>query len=295
MRFSRDKNYNKLTERLKVVRAYSRCGQMTKVGKEIRLSRIFGRDGKALIVAMDHAYIFGPIEGLEDPGKLIREVIAGGADAILTTYGVIKRFHDLMKGRVGIILRLDGGGSKYAIQDWEKVVSWDLLYTVEDAVKLGADAVINMVLLGAPCEPMCLKIAARIAAECEEWGMPFASEIVPVGKLSSTDPEVIAVAARIGAEYGADMIKTDYTGDVESFRRVVESCPVPVLIAGGPKMETSRQVLTTVKEAIEAGGAGIFFGRNIFQYKDPRAMTRALRKIIHEDASVDEAMKELPE
>ncbi|MEM0050537.1 MAG: 2-amino-3,7-dideoxy-D-threo-hept-6-ulosonate synthase [Sulfolobales archaeon] len=269
--------------------------QIGNVGKEIRLSRIFQDDGKSLIVAMDHAYIFGPMHGLENPEKIINEVIRGGADAILTTYGVVKKFYGLMRGRVGIILRLDGGGSKYAIMDWGEVRQWDLLYTVEDAIKLGVDAVINMVLLGAPCEVKCLKILSRLATECEKWGVPLASEIIPVGKLSPNDPEVIATAARIGAEYGADMIKTDYTGDIESFREVVKKCPVPVLVAGGPKMETSKRVLEIVKEVIEAGGAGVFFGRNIFQYKDPRAMVQALRMLIHEGASVEEALKVLPE
>ena len=268
---------------------------MVSVGKNLRLGRIFKRDGKALIVAMDHAYIYGPIEGLENPKNVIEKVIEGGADAIMTNYGVIKKFHDLMRGRVGVILRLDGISSKYLIEDWGKISSWNLLYTVEDAVKLGVDGVINMVLMGAPCEPAALKITAKIAAECEEWGMPFACEIIPVGKLSEHDPEVIATAARIAAEYGADMIKTNYTGDAKTFKKVVKACPVPVLIAGGPKMETSKQVLETVKGMIDAGGAGIFFGRNIWQYRDPTAMVRALRKIIHEGASIEEAAKELSE
>ncbi|MCD6592129.1 MAG: fructose-bisphosphate aldolase [Thaumarchaeota archaeon] len=266
---------------------------MSQIGKEIRLGRIFGKDNRALIVAMDHAYIYGPIQGLEKPREVIEQVIEGGADAILTTYGVIRKFYDLMKGRVGIILRIDGGGSKYIVRDWSRLEYWSLLYRVEDAVKLGVDAVINTVPLGAACEPEALRITARIAAECEYWGMPLASEIIPVGGLSSSDPEVIATAARIGAEYGADMIKTEYTGDAESFRKVVERCPVPVLIAGGPKMETTKQVLETVKDVIDSGGAGIFFGRNIFQHKDPKAITRALRMIIHENASVDEALRVL--
>ena len=267
---------------------------MVNVGKILRLKRIFRDDGKALIVAMDHAYIYGPIQGLENPATIIEKVIEGGADAIMTNYGVIKEFHDLIRGRVGVILRLDGGSSKYLLKDWGKVSEWNLLYTVEDAVKLGVDGVINMVLMGAPCEPIALKITARIAAECEKWGMPFACEIIPVGELQAHDPEVIATAARIAAEYGADMIKTNYTGSKETFEKVVKSCPVPVLIAGGPKMETSRRVLETVKGMIDAGGAGVFFGRNIWQYEDPIAMTRALRRIIHENASVDEAIKELP-
>ena len=266
---------------------------LTRIGKELRLARIFREDGKALVVAMDHAYIFGPIKGLEKPRKIIEDVIEGGADAILTTYGVVKRFYELMKGRVGIVLRLDGGGSKYTLEDFGKAERWNLLYEVEDAVKLGADAVITTILLGAPCEAEALKILAKLAADCESWGIPLAAEIIPVGRLPASDPEVIASAARIGAEYGADMIKTNYTGAAETFRKVVETCPIPVLIAGGPRMETDAQVLETVKGVIEAGGAGVFFGRNVFQSENPRGMVRALRKIIHENSSVEEALMEL--
>lgn len=263
------------------------------IGKELRMGRIFRDDGKALIVAMDHAYIYGPIQGLENPEITIEKVIEGGADAIMTNYGVIKKFYPLMKGRIGVILRLDGTGSKYSIDDWGNISNWNLLYTVEDAIKLGVDGVINLVPLGAPCEPKALRITAKVAAQCNEWGMPFACEIVPVGKLPKHDSDAIATAARIAAEYGADMVKTNYTGNKETFRKVVESCPIPVLIAGGPKMEKEEDVLRTVKEMIEAGGAGIFFGRNIWQHRDPRAMTKALRKIIHEGASIEEASKEL--
>jgi len=266
---------------------------LTRIGKELRLARIFREDGKALVVAMDHAYIFGPIKGLEKPRKIIEDVIEGGADAILTTYGVVKRFYELMKGRVGIVLRLDGGGSKYTLEDFGKAERWNLLYEVEDAVKLGADAVITTILLGAPCETEALKILAKLAADCESWGIPLAAEIIPVGRLPASDPEVIASAARIGAEYGADMIKTNYTGAAETFRKVVETCPVPVLIAGGPRMETDVQVLETVKGVVEVGGAGVFFGRNVFQSENPRGMVRALRKIIHENSSVEEALMEL--
>ena len=266
---------------------------MTRIGKELRLARIFREDGKALVVAMDHAYIFGPIKGLEKPRKIIEDVIEGGADAILTTYGVVKRFYELMKGRVGIVLRLDGGGSKYTLEDFGKAERWNLLYEVEDAVKLGADAVITTILPGAPCEAEALKILAKLASDCEGWGIPLAAEIIPVGRLPASDPEVIASAARIGAEYGADMIKTNYTGAAETFRKVVETCPIPVLIAGGSRMETDAQVLETVKGVIEAGGAGVFFGRNVFQSENPRGMVRALRKIIHENSSVEEALMEL--
>ena len=263
------------------------------VGKEFRLSRIFKDDGRSVIIAMDHAYIYGPMKGLKNPGDVIQKTINGGADAIMTTYGIINRYYNLMKGKVATILRLDGGISKYQVKDLSKIKNWSLLYTVEEAVRLGVDGVIVMVFIGAPCENITLDILANVAEKCEKWGMPLAAEIIPTGELSTHDPEVISTAARIGAEYGADMIKTNYTGSVESFRKVVESCPIPVLIAGGPKMRSGREVLEMVKGMIDAGGKGVFFGRNIWQHKDPTAMTRAIVKIIHQNATIEEALKEL--
>lgn len=268
---------------------------MTNIGKKLRLGKIFQRDGRALIIAMDHAYSMGPMPGLEKPGETIKKVIEGGADAVMTNFGVIRQFHDLMDGQVATILRVDGGTSIYGPEGFTELTKWNLLFSVEEAVKLGVDGVITMTLLGLPCESITLKILGNVVEECEDWGMPLAAEVLPLGTPNPYDAESVAAAARIGAEYGADMIKTFYTGSSESFKRVTETCPVPVLIAGGPPMATGKEVLEAVKGMIDAGGRGVFFGRNIWQYKDPTAMTRAIAKIIHGGATVEEAMKELPE
>lgn len=270
---------------------------MTDIGKKLRLGRIFQRDERSLIVAMDHASMMGPTRGLEKPGETIEKVIEGGADAIMTTFGVIRQFYDLMNGRVATILRIDGGTSLYGLAEFAELTQWNLLYSVEEAVKMGVDGVVTMVFLGAPCESDTLEILGNVAEECEEWGMPLLAETLPTPSEKIQDPYEayhVSVAARIGQEYGADFIKTYYTGSSDSFKKVTETCPVPVLIAGGPKMETAKDVLEVVKGAIDAGGRGVCFGRNIWQHKDPTAMTRAIANIIHEDATVKEAMKELP-
>jgi fructose-bisphosphate aldolase/2-amino-3,7-dideoxy-D-threo-hept-6-ulosonate synthase len=128
-----------------------------------------------------------------------------------------------------------------------------------------------------------------------EWGMPLLAMMYPRGKKISSehDVNVVKLAARAGAELGADIVKTNYTGDPDSFKEVVKGCPVPVVIAGGPKMDTDRDVLEMVEGAIEAGGAGTSIGRNIFQHKNPSKMVRAISKIVHENSDADEAMKEL--
>jgi DhnA family fructose-bisphosphate aldolase class Ia len=269
---------------------------MSDIGKKARLSRVFSQDGHSLIVAMDHAATFGPMAGLEKPGELIEKVIEGGADAIMTTFGVVKQFYHLLQGRVGVILRVDGGPTSYGLDAFLTKGEWNLLYSVEEAVKLGADGVIAMAFLGVPGEGAILKGLASVAERCQEWGMPLLVETLPIlsEKINNPyDAEHVSVAARIAQEYGADFIKTNYTGNSESFSRVTGVCAVPVLIAGGPKMDSPREVLEVVKGSVDAGGKGVVFGRNIWQYKDPAAMTRAIANIVHEGATVMKALKEL--
>jgi len=271
---------------------------MSDIGKKLRLSRIFPEDGHAMIVAMDHASVFGPMAGLEKPGEIINKVIEGGADAIMTTFGVIRQFCYLMQGRVAIILRIDGGPTSYGLEGFLTKGEWNLLYSVEEAVKLGADGVMAMAFLGVPGEGTILKGLANVAEKCQDWGMPLVAETLPIPSERIKDPydaEHVSVAARVGQEYGADFIKTYYTGSPESFGKVTESCAIPVLIAGGPIMESPKDVLEVVKGTMDSGGRGVVFGRNIWQYKDPTAMTRAVARMIHEGATVEEAMKELPE
>lgn len=269
---------------------------MSDIGKKLRLNRIFQRDGRVLVVAMDHASVFGSMAGLEKPGETINRVIEGGADAIMTTFGIIRQFYHLMQGRVGVILRVDGGPSSYGLDAFLTKGEWNLLYSVEEAIKLGADGVIAMAFLGVPSEGAILKGLANVAERCQDWGIPLLAETLPIlsEKINNPyDAEHVSVAARIGQEYGADFIKTNYTGSPESFSKVTGVCAVPVLIAGGPKMDSPRDVLEVVKGSVDSGGKGVVFGRNIWQYKDPAAMTRAIASIVHEGATVTKALKEL--
>ena len=271
---------------------------MSDIGKKLRLSRIFREDGRAMIVAMDHASIFGPMAGLEKPDEVINKVIEGGADAIMTTFGVIRQFYHLWQGRLATILRIDGGPTSYGLEGLLTKGEWNMVYSVEEAVKLGADGVLAMAFLGVPGEGDILKGLANAAEKCQDWGMPLLAETLPIPSERITNPydaEHVSVAARIGQEYGADFIKTYYTGSRESFGKVTESCAIPVLIAGGPMMESPKDVLEAVKGTMDSGGRGVVFGRNIWQYKDPAAMTRAIVRIIHENIKVEEAIKELPE
>ena len=160
---------------------------------------------------------------------------------------------------------------------------------------MGADAVSVHINIGSGTEAEQLKKLGKVAEQCDNWGMPLIAMMYPRGKniTNPNDPELVAHVARVGAELGADVIKTNFTGDIDTFRKVVEGCPVPVVMAGGPKTSTDREFLTMVRAAMDAGGRGVAIGRNVFQHDNPTAMTRALTLIVHKGAGVDEAMEAL--
>ncbi|MGQ9517321.1 MAG: class I fructose-bisphosphate aldolase [Anaerolineae bacterium] len=250
-----------------------------------RLNRIFRPDGRALIVAMDHGLIDGPRKGLEKPQETIARVVAGGADAILTSYGVARQFATAL-ARVGLILRADAGATSLGTPG-PATIFWN----VEEALRLGADALAVSAYPGASNEARTLENLSRMAAQAHAWGLAVLGEMVPGGFDSGPEyrtPAAIALSARVGAEMGADIIKTPY---VEGFQQVVQGCYVPVVILGGAKRSSVREMLEEVKAAVDAGAAGVAIGRNIFAAADPTAMTAAVAAILHEDASVEDALR----
>jgi len=248
---------------------------------------------RGVVIAMDHARAFGAIAGLEDPGAVLDRVIGAGADAIMTSYGVVKRFRDKLLGRLPVYLRLDGGPTSYR-EDWLRYSEWSLLHTVEDARRLGVDGVCLMAFIGSKVELRTLEICARVAGDCIADGLPVMVEALPCPSERVPNPldaDAMAGACRIAFEHGADIVKTYYTGSADSFRKVTAACPVPVFIAGGVKMETMRAALEVVHGSVQAGGRGVVFGRNIWQAPDPAAVVRALGAIIRDGKGVDEAMQ----
>ncbi|MSP13495.1 MAG: fructose-bisphosphate aldolase [Chloroflexi bacterium] len=240
-------------------------------------------DGKALVVAMDHARTNGVIKGLEDPGAVIDMAVEAGADAVMTTFGVVKRYRDNLIGRIPTIMRLDGGPSIFR-EDWLAYTEWSLLHSVEDALLLGADAVVVMCFPGIPVELETYKIVAKVAGECMRANLPLLVEALPCLSPRIPDPkapEAMASAGRLAFEHGADLIKSYYTGSIDGFRHVVRNIPVPVLVAGGPKMDTVTETLQLVHDSMQGGAAGLVFGRNIWQSNNPRGMIHALQSLIH--------------
>jgi len=248
---------------------------------------LLAADGRSLIVAMDHARTFGVVPGLENPGAVIKMAAEAGADAVMTSFGIAKKCQAELAD-IPFVLRLDGGPSLYR-EDWLAYTDWQQLHSVQDAVRLGAAAVATMTFMGIPAELKTMAVTADVASECLASDMPLLVEALPGKSERVPDPlapDAMASAARLGFEHGADVVKCYYTGDIDSFRTVVENCPVPILIAGGPRLETDRDVLQMVSDAIEAGAAGLVFGRNIWQGSRPRGMVRALRAIVHDDVDV---------
>jgi len=256
-------------------------------GREVRLSRLL-RDGKMLCIPMDHGISSGPMPGLEDIHGMIYQCEDAGLTSVLINKGIARSMPRPIK--IGLIVHVSGSTSLGPAPN-KKV----LMGTVEEAVRLGADGVSVHINIGAKEEPEMLVKLGQVADQCDEWYMPFIAMMYPRGEniKNPHDPEIVAHTARVGAEAGADIVKTVYTGDPDTFKRVVRSCPVPIVIAGGPKAKTDEDVLEMTQGAMEAGSIGVTFGRNIFQHKNPAGMCRALAKIIFEKASVKEAMQEI--
>jgi DhnA family fructose-bisphosphate aldolase class Ia len=248
-----------------------------------RLKRIFKNDGQALIVAFDHGLTEGPAKGMEAPAGVLAKLAASGADAILTSYGVATRFADEISG-LGLILRLDVGGTKLG-----KMGPGSQYFQVEDALRIGADAVAVSSFPGTPEEKETLRTLAKVIMEAHKWGLPVMAEMQPGGFDAGPEfctPETISLSARIAAEFGADWVKVPYTNQ---FQQVVQTCYVPAVMLGGVKVNDQKRLFETVWEAKQAGSAGIAIGRNIFQADDPGAVVKALAAILHENVNVDEA------
>ncbi|OLS13866.1 MAG: fructose-bisphosphate aldolase [Promethearchaeota archaeon CR_4] len=262
---------------------------MSLIGKSIRIERIMDRETRRMvIVPMDHGLTVGPIKGLEDTGKMVNMVAEGGANAVLGHIGLPLYGHRGYGRDIGLILHLSGSTSLSPNPNFKVLVN-----DVEEAIKIGADAVSIHINIGAPDDPQMLKILGKVSRSCRYWGIPLLAMMYPRGPniKDENDVEVVKIVARVGAELGADIVKTNWTGDEDSFREVVRGCPAPVIIAGGSKI-TIQEILEITKKSIDVGGAGVAFGRNIFQAENPVALTRAIHLIVHKKYDVETAIKE---
>jgi fructose-bisphosphate aldolase / 2-amino-3,7-dideoxy-D-threo-hept-6-ulosonate synthase len=257
------------------------------IGKEIRMRKIVNPlTGKMLIAPIDHGISDGPIKGLVTPSETI-SLVSTYADSVIMHKGLVSQSVGKMNG-AGLIVHLSAG-TMIAPDKLEKTI----VTTVQEAISLGADAISVHMNVGASNTSKMMEDMGKVSRDCARFGMPLVMMMYPRGErvTSESDVQMVKIAARIGAELGADIVKTVYTGDKESFKEVVAGCHVPVIIAGGSK-GTDREILQNVFDAMDAGAAGVAMGRNSFQHDSPKQFLKAVSLIIHKEMSVDDAMKE---
>jgi DhnA family fructose-bisphosphate aldolase class Ia len=259
-------------------------------GKNLRLSRIFDfRTGTTVIIPLDH----GPEgwwEPLEDTGSIVRESIKGGANAFLLRRGLTKLLAPIYAGKAALVLR--AGCAPVQRSDSNPFEA--LTSSVEEAVRLGADAIVYTTFLGGGRETESSRNFGILSDACDEWGMPLVGEVLTVkGPTASFsfDAEQIRIGARYAADEGADIVKVFYSGDTESFRKVIKYCPVPVVIAGGESGGTELDVLKMIEGAMKAGAKGICIGRNIWSRKNIGLMVKAASSIVNKKLAAEDALK----
>jgi putative autoinducer-2 (AI-2) aldolase len=250
-------------------------------GMKNRLSRLIQADGKALFLPIDHGYFQGPTHKLEKPGETIKPLVQH-ADAIMLTRGVLRNCVDPGLSKP-VILRVSGGTSVVG----ENLANEGIITSIEEIIRLNASAVSMSVFIGSKYEHQTLTNLAKLVDTCEEYGIPVMAVTAVGRELERRTARYLALCCRIAAELGARVVKTYYCE--ENFEKVVDGCPVPVVIAGGPKTETQREVFDFVYDGIQKGAIGVNLGRNIWQTDHPVAAIRAIRAIIHENYTPEEA------
>lgn len=244
-------------------------------GMKNRISRIIKPDtGRTVMLAVDHGYFLGPTSGLEEPAKTIKPLLPY-ADSLMLTRGILRTSVDPCNS-VPVVLRVSGGNSIVG----EDLSNETITVSIEDAIRLNVSAVALSIYVGSKYEHQTLKNLASLISACEGCGIPVLA-VTAVGKEMERDARYLSLACRIAAELGAHMVKTYYCKD---FTKVVETCPIPVVIAGGKKVP-EKEALELAYNAIKDGAVGVDMGRNIFQSKDPVGMIKAVRSIVHENAT----------
>ena len=250
-------------------------------GMKNRLNQLIQPDGKALFLPIDHGYFQGPTHKLEKPGETIKPLVQY-ADAIMLTRGVLRNCIDPAIPKP-IILRVSGAATVVG----EDLANENIVTSVREIIRLNARAASMSVFVGSKYEHQSLSNLAKLVDECEDYGIPVMA-VTAVGKeLEKRTARYLALCSRVAAEIGARVVKTYYCK--ENFEKVVNGCPVPVVIAGGPKVDTQREVFDFVYDGIQKGAIGVNLGRNIWQTEHPVAAIRAIRAIIHDGYTPQEA------
>ena len=256
-------------------------------GLENRLSRVIKpADGRTVMLAIDHGYFLGPISKLDKPGETVDPLLPY-ADALMLTRGVLRNCIS-PKEDVPLVLRVSGGSSIVG----ENLANETITASVQDALRVNASAVALSVFVGSEYEHQTLANLSTLVDDCLDVSMPVLA-VTAVGKeLKKRDARYLGLCCRISAELGANLVKTYFC---EDFEKVTGTCPVPIVIAGGPKLETDLDALQMAHSAIQQGAVGVDMGRNVWQSDYPVPMIRSLKAVVHDGASPEEANEMLQE
>lgn len=259
------------------------------LGKQVRLKRLFNRkSGKMLVVALDHAIAWGVMPGLDRIKATMEMVVEARPDAVILTKGIAEKVFRPYAGEIALIMKCSIPSPYHPGYDTK-------IGDVNEAIRLGADAIAVGCSVCDEHQAECVRQMAMVARDADTAGLPSVVHIYPNGNLISKDDwyreEHVKYAARVGAECNIDIVKTFYTGDPESFSRVIEATPAPIVVAGGPTLRDPNDIFQRTYDAMAAGAAGVAYGRNVWQAKDMVSAIKGLAHIIHENGTVEEALK----
>ena len=249
-------------------------------GMKIRLDQLMP-GGRCFFMAIDHGYFQGPTTGLQNPGETIKPLLPY-VDALFCTRGVLRAAIDPANTKP-IILRVSGCTSMAG----KDLANEELTTSIEEVIRLNASAVGLSVFIGSDYEKETLKNLATLVNQCESYGIPVMAVTAVGREMEKREARYLALCCRIAAELGARVVKTYWCE--KDFDKVVKGCPVPVVMAGGPKCETELEVFEFVHDGMQRGAVGINLGRNVWQNPHPAAMAKALRSIVHEKKTVKQA------
>ncbi|MCQ4041454.1 2-amino-3,7-dideoxy-D-threo-hept-6-ulosonate synthase [Streptantibioticus rubrisoli] len=252
--------------------------------RRIRLRRLHHHDPERLfIVPLDHSVTDGPIAGRKELDRLVGTLAASNVDAVVVHKGVLRYIDSAWFDHTSLIVHLSAS-TVHAPDPNAKY----LVATVEEALRLGADAVSVHVNVGSDAEAQQVGDLARVADACDRWNMPLLAMMYPRGpKITNPqDPGLVAHAAQLAADLGADLVKVPYVGSVAAMTDVSRSCPVPLVVVGGPRREAGDAVVAYVQDALRGGAVGVAMGRNVFQAPDPGAMARRVAAVIHQEVAL---------
>ncbi len=259
------------------------------LGKTIRLRRIFDQKSeKTVIIPMDHGVSLGPVKGIADIRRTVDKIAEGGASAIVVHKGLVPYVGPSVGSRLALIVHLSASTSLSPDPNNKVLVA-----RVDSAAALGADGISIHCNIGGDNEEKMVADLGAVSDRCGELGLPLLAMCYPRGKnvKNQFDLEPVKHCARLAAELGADVVKTNFTGSSDSFKEVVKGTPIPVVIAGGPKMDSDQALLTMIGDAMKAGAKGVSIGRNVFQHDDIAMITRAIGRVVFEGMSPEEAYR----